>query len=50
MAGRRERQLAEIAALVASGDRDRASGLACEHLADFPADAELLALLVTGSG
>jgi hypothetical protein len=40
---RRERQLVEIAALVVTGDTDRAAGLALEHLVGFPDDAELLA-------
>jgi hypothetical protein len=40
---RRERQLVEIAALVVTGDMDRAGGLALEHVVEFPDDAELLA-------
>ena len=40
---RRERQIVEIAALVVAGDADRAAGLALEHTATFPDDAELLA-------
>jgi hypothetical protein len=40
---RRERQLVEIAALVVTGDMDRAGGLALEHVVQFPDDAELLA-------
>ena len=43
MTARRERQVVEIAALVVAGDRERAAGLALEHLAEFPDDAELLA-------
>jgi hypothetical protein len=43
---RRERQVVEIAALVVAGDLGRAAGLACEHRAEFPDDAELLARLV----
>ncbi len=39
---RRERQLVEVAALVVAGDHDRAAGLALEHSAEFPGDAELL--------
>jgi hypothetical protein len=39
---RRERQLVEIASLAVSGDRSRAAGLALEHVAEFPGDAELL--------
>jgi hypothetical protein len=40
---RRERQVVEIAALVVAGHRARAEGLALEHVAEFPGDAELLA-------
>ena len=40
---RRERQVVEIAALVVAGHRARAVGLALEHTAEFPGDAELLA-------
>lgn len=40
---RRERQVVEIAALVVAGDPGRAAGLALEHTAEFPDDAELLA-------
>ena len=40
---RRERQLVEIAALVVTGNRTRAVGLALEHIVEFPEDAELLA-------
>ena len=40
---RRERQVVEIAALVVAGHRARATGLALEHMAEFPDDAELLA-------
>jgi hypothetical protein len=40
---RRERQLVEIAALVVTGDMDRAGGLALEHVVEFPDDAKLLA-------
>ena len=42
-APRRERQVVEIAALVVAGRRERAAGLALEHVAEFPADGELLA-------
>ena len=42
---RRDRQLAEIAALVLRGDRVRAAGLALEHIAEFPADAERVDLV-----
>jgi hypothetical protein len=40
---RRHRQLAEIAALVAAGRHERAAGLALEHAAEYPDDAERLA-------
>jgi hypothetical protein len=40
---RRERQVVEIAALIVAGDSDRAAGLALEHTAQFPDDAELMA-------
>ena len=40
---RRERQLVEIAALIVTGDIDRAGGLALEHVAQFPDDGELIA-------
>ena len=40
---RRERQVVEIAALVVRGDGERAGGLALEHTAEFPDDADLLA-------
>ena len=40
---RRERQVVEIAALVVAGDSARAAGLALEHTAEFPGDADLLA-------
>jgi len=39
---RRERQIVQIAALVVEGQRGRAAGLALEHIAEFPDDAELL--------
>jgi hypothetical protein len=39
---RRDRQIVEIAALVVAGHRQRAAGLAHEHTAEFPHDAELL--------
>ena len=39
---RRERQITEIAALVAAGNGERAAGLALEHIAEFPDDADLL--------
>ena len=40
---RRERQVVEIAALVVGGHGERAAGLALEHTAEFPDDADLLA-------
>jgi hypothetical protein len=40
---RRDRQLVEIAALVVAGHGARAAGLAVEHAAAFPEDADLLA-------
>jgi hypothetical protein len=40
---RRDRQIVEIAALVVTGDRGRAAGLAVEHAAEFPEDAAVLA-------
>ena len=40
---RRDRQIVEIAALVVAGNRARAAGLALEHTAEFPDDADLLA-------
>ena len=40
---RRERQIVQIATLVVTGERERAAGLALEHTAEFPDDAELLA-------
>ena len=46
---RRERQLVEIAALVVTGDIDRAGGLAFEHVVQFPDDAELLARISPSS-
>jgi len=46
MTARRERQVVEIAALVVAGDRERAAGLALEHLVEFPDDAQLLGELL----
>ena len=43
---RRERQLVEILVLSASGNRDRAAGLAAEHVLEHPADAPALAAIV----
>jgi hypothetical protein len=39
---RRQRQVLEIARLVVDGATERAAGLAFEHAAQFPNDAELL--------
>lgn len=47
---RRERQLVEIAALIVSDDRTRARGLSFEHIAEFPADTELLESLLRDAG
>ena len=46
---RRQRQLAEIGALAAAGKLERAGGLAREHAAEFPDDAENLQLGLTVS-
>jgi len=35
---RRERQQVQVVHLAVTGDLDRASGLAAEHLAEFPGD------------
>ena len=45
---RRERQIVQIAALVIAGACDRAAGLALEHTAQFPDDADLLARVAGG--
>jgi hypothetical protein len=42
-ASRRDRQILEIAALIAAGHHERAAGLALEHAAEFADDADLLA-------
>jgi hypothetical protein len=42
MTERRDRQVVEIASLVVACASARAAGLALEHLAEFPDDAELL--------
>jgi hypothetical protein len=42
---RRHRQVVEIAALVVGESRERASGLALVHTAEFPDDSDLLARL-----
>ena len=39
---RRERQIVQIAALVVTGDAQRAAGLTLEHTAEFPDDGDLL--------
>lgn len=44
-APRRGRQLVEILQLAADGDVERATGLAAEHVLEFPGDAEVLAAL-----
>jgi hypothetical protein len=46
---RRERQIVEIALLLAAGKVDRASGLTLVHVADFPDDAELLTQMTTSA-
>ena len=46
---RRERQLAEIETEVERGDVGRALDLACEHLAEFPEDSDVLALVANGN-
>jgi hypothetical protein len=46
---RRERQIVQIAALVVSGECDRAAGLTLEHSAEFPDDCELLARVARGA-
>jgi len=43
---RRERQLVEILVLSAGGNRDRAAGLAAEHVLEHPTDAPALAAIV----
>ena len=45
---RRERQLTQIAALVAAGEQARAVDLAAEHITTFPTDSALLALMGVG--
>jgi hypothetical protein len=49
MTARRDRQVIEIAALVVAGHRVRAAGLTLEHTAEFPDDADLLALVADSS-
>jgi hypothetical protein len=45
---RSDRHVVEIAALVVSGRRDRARGLASVHVTEFPDDATLLTQLLGG--
>jgi hypothetical protein len=47
--GRRNRQVVQIASLVVAGHGTRAAGLALEHLAEFPADTELMASIAPTS-
>jgi hypothetical protein len=47
-AGRRHRQVVEIAGLVVTGTRERAEDLSLVHTAEFPEDTELLAR-ITGT-
>ena len=44
---RRERQLVEVLLLVIDGDRERAAGLATEHIDEFDEDRDALALVAT---
>jgi hypothetical protein len=44
---RRDRQIAEIAALLEAGDEERATGLALIHLVEFPDDTALLVRMTT---
>lgn len=46
---RRDRQIVEIAALIIAGDGERAAGLALEHTAEFPEDADLLEQIAGGT-
>jgi len=46
---RRQRQQIQIVQLAVDGDWDRASGLATEHLAEFPNDQLIRDLLATAS-
>lgn len=46
---RRQRQQIQIVRLAVDGDWDRASGLAAEHLAEFPGDQLIRRLLATAS-
>jgi hypothetical protein len=47
---RRQRQQIQIVQLAVEGDWERASGLAAEHLAEFPGDQLIRSLLATASG
>ena len=42
---RRERQLVEVLLLVIDGDRERAAGLAAEHIDEFDEDRDALVLV-----
>jgi hypothetical protein len=44
---RRERQLVEVLLLVINGDRERAAGLAAEHIDEFDEDRDALGLVAT---
>jgi hypothetical protein len=46
---RRQRQQIQIVRLAVDGDWDRASGLAAEHLAEFPGDDLIRRLLATAA-
>jgi hypothetical protein len=46
---RRDRQVVEIATLVVGGAAGRAAGLALEHIAQFPDDADLLDRVTGGT-
>ena len=46
---RRERQIVDIATVAVAGDPVRAAGLAREHVATYPDDAELLARIAPPS-
>jgi len=44
---RRERQVVEVLLLVIDGDRERAAGLAAEHIDEFDEDRDALGLVAT---
>jgi hypothetical protein len=44
---RRERQLVEVLLLVIDGDRERAAGLAAEHVNEFDEDRDALGLVAS---